>query len=435
MNYISKILTYGLSNLWTHILLVCFFRKHLEINITCKSTPYIIVIITTFITTCINLFSQSVIQNMIFTLIVIILVSSLFKPKFQSIFIGYYFFFTHLLVEDIVTIFFSLNGIVTYSTAMENGIIRIIIILIVELLFFINLVFITNKLKIIQENKRIFSYWSVLFLLCSISLFILHFTTINFIPDNEMSIVNLVNVLILLALNQFLLITLKSIIEYDVIKADYRELTMVSKYYNERITERLTVNEIKHDLKKILYSIYLMAKNKDFKGIMQTVSNYSDIMDNKKIISNTGIKEIDSIVNYFASKIDEEVDLQYTVLINEQLMINSKDCIVLIGNLLDNAYEAVNNVDNNHKKIIRIKVSLDRNVMHIEVENTYNGILCFDKDGELLSTKSEAFEHGFGLRSIKRIIRKYNGIYDFAPKTSNLFTSSIILYQMQENLT
>uniref|UniRef100_UPI000F546EB5 GHKL domain-containing protein n=1 Tax=Clostridium sp. E02 TaxID=2487134 RepID=UPI000F546EB5 len=267
------------------------------------------------------------------------------------------------------------------------------------------------------------------FMLCSISLLILHFTTINFTPDNQMTVINLINVLILLALNHFLLITFKSLAEYDLIKFNYRELTMVSNFYNERIAEKFKISELKHDLKKILYSIFLMAKNNDINGIIQVVTEHTDIMDCKKVISNTGIKEIDSIINYFASKIDGEIELQYSVIINELLNINSNDCIVLIGNLLDNAIEALTNVENNQKKIISIKISLDRNIFHVAIENTYNGILNFDKYGSLLSTKNEVYNHGYGLKSIEKIVQKYNGICDFAPKTSDIFISSVMLYQ------
>uniref|UniRef100_UPI0019CFFD84 hypothetical protein n=1 Tax=Clostridium sp. E02 TaxID=2487134 RepID=UPI0019CFFD84 len=150
MNYTNKILTYGISNLWTHILLICLLKRHLRLKSTCKITPYIIIIVVTFVVTIINLLSQSVIENILFSFIVIVFLSSLFKPKFQSIFIGFYFFFTHLLIEDIVTITFSLVGFVTYNTAMNNSNMRIIIILIVELLFFVNLIFVSNKLKIVQ---------------------------------------------------------------------------------------------------------------------------------------------------------------------------------------------------------------------------------------------------------------------------------------------
>lgn len=48
-------------------------------------------------------------------------------------------------------------------------------------------------------------------------------------------------------------------------------------------------------------------------------------------------------------------------------------------------------------------------IAKISFENTYIGNPKFNKQGLLDTTKDNAMYHGFGLKSIKSIMKKYNG--------------------------
>jgi sensor histidine kinase regulating citrate/malate metabolism len=96
---------------------------------------------------------------------------------------------------------------------------------------------------------------------------------------------------------------------------------------------------------------------------------------------------------------------------------------VILGNLLDNAVEAVKKI--NEKKI-KIEMELDRGCLYIKIENTFNGNIEI-RDGKLKTIKNNSQYHGIGLVSIKNALDKYEGIIDIDYQ-SKTFSVNIMLY-------
>ena len=57
---------------------------------------------------------------------------------------------------------FSLTGTTTYSTAMNGKLEMVLILIIIEIAFFINMRLAEPKLKILQNNSRFLTYWFIL---------------------------------------------------------------------------------------------------------------------------------------------------------------------------------------------------------------------------------------------------------------------------------
>ena len=84
------------------------------------------------------------------------------------------------------------------------------------------------------------------------------------------------------------------------------------------------------------------------------------------------------------------------------------DICSLFGNILENAIESVSKLTNESDRIISIKVQEKASMLIITCDNYYNGTLNF-ADGLPISSKEDNDYHGFGLKSIKRIAKKYGG--------------------------
>ena len=82
--------------------------------------------------------------------------------------------------------------------------------------------------------------------------------------------------------------------------------------------------------------------------------------------------------------------------------------IILIGNLLDNAIEECEKISDGEKEII-IKITKGRFYLNISVKNpTHCPVLKYNPD--LVSTKEAKEFHGMGVKSIKNIVAKYDGL-------------------------
>ena len=99
------------------------------------------------------------------------------------------------------------------------------------------------------------------------------------------------------------------------------------------------------------------------------------------------------------------------------------DIYSLFGNALDNSIEASLQVNEN-KRIISLTSSEKNNLLFVTLKNyTKNKPIFIDNLPQ--TTKDDKNYHGFGSKSIKRIVEKYNGtIHYFYDK--EIFTLSII---------
>ncbi|MDU5261361.1 MAG: GHKL domain-containing protein, partial [Clostridium celatum] len=75
---------------------------------------------------------------------------------------------------------------------------------------------------------------------------------------------------------------------------------------------------------------------------------------------------------------------------------------------LDNAIESVKKISDSKKRLIHLSVSKKKNFLKIRVENYYEGKITL-KNGLPITTKENKRFHGYGLKSITSIIRKYKG--------------------------
>ena len=77
----------------------------------------------------------------------------------------------------------------------------------------------------------------------------------------------------------------------------------------------------------------------------------------------------------------------------------------MLGNALENAVEGCKKAKT--ERDLRIKLRYEKKKLILDVRNSFDGCLR-EKNGVLLSTK-ELAQHGFGMRSIQRVVDKYDG--------------------------
>lgn len=86
----------------------------------------------------------------------------------------------------------------------------------------------------------------------------------------------------------------------------------------------------------------------------------------------------------------------------------SGDLYCFFGNIIDNALEAVKEIEEKNRRVINISVKVKNNIILVQEENYFNGTLTFE-DGLPVTTKGDKTSHGFGMRSLRMIAKKYGG--------------------------
>jgi len=183
-------------------------------------------------------------------------------------------------------------------------------------------------------------------------------------------------------------------------------------------TER--ARSIRHDMKLHLATLKDFALNNKPEDATAYINRlYSDI-DEIEIFSKTNHPAIDSVINYKLKDIkksDTKLNMRFQV--PPTLSIDDADIVTIIGNLLDNALEAVAKTE---EKTITLNIALDNGTLLIKAENSYNGEI-----NENMASLKSGPEHGYGLNNIKRSVDKYDG-YMKITHTENIFSVAIILY-------
>ena len=107
----------------------------------------------------------------------------------------------------------------------------------------------------------------------------------------------------------------------------------------------------------------------------------------------------------------EEKGVHIQAIIDGSLMnfMKSYQIYSMFGNLLDNAIEACEKLPNQADKIVHLKISKIRDNVVVEETNKMVGQIEF-VDGLPKTTKPHGRNHGYGVKSIKSVCSRYNGI-------------------------
>lgn len=84
------------------------------------------------------------------------------------------------------------------------------------------------------------------------------------------------------------------------------------------------------------------------------------------------------------------------------------DICSIFGNALDNAIECELKIADKEKRLIHVTVSKQKNFLILRFENYYEEALQY-QEGKLVTTKKDKEYHGYGLKSIRYTVNKYEG--------------------------
>ncbi len=213
-----------------------------------------------------------------------------------------------------------------------------------------------------------------------------------------------------------------------------------SEKNNQKLIELELINQ-KNDI-DMQYLKLLEHKNEtmnvmahDYKNHVITISNMSDSPEIKEYISNmlgeitkynqigkTQNRLLDVILNKYTDICREkEIKFETDIMSDNLKFINNYDISALFNNLLDNAVEAA---AESTGKFIQLEITNGLSSYHkITVINSCD-IEPKSKEGKLITIKRNKDIHGFGTKSIRKIVKQYNGElhweYDHAKKQFKL---------------
>lgn len=205
--------------------------------------------------------------------------------------------------------------------------------------------------------------------------------------------------------------------QYELESNEY-QMRLEYDYLNEIITRQTISAKEMHDLKNQLYAIRDAIKNKDGKG-MEMIDSICDTVNAVQEIKYTNNSAINALINSKKKLMDEKnICLNCDVNVEDFDFMDTLDACSLLGNLLDNAIEAL---DKEEVKNISLKMIEHSNYLSIQIFNNSTKL-----NEDLKTTKKNKEAHGYGLQNVKEIVKKYQGNIQIK-QIDDKFIVSIIL--------
>lgn len=169
------------------------------------------------------------------------------------------------------------------------------------------------------------------------------------------------------------------------------------------------IRQIRHDAKNHFIVLKEMMETGNVEKAKEHLQTVIGELQPPKQFSETGNICVDSLLNYkFSDAQKQKVVIIKKISIPEKLPIKDEDMVVVLGNLLDNAIEATAYLQNEEKKIWLILVE-KKGMLFLHIKNIFDST-CLEKGGVLQTRKKDKTMHGFGLKSVERVVEQYGGI-------------------------
>lgn len=360
---------------------------------------------------------------LILNIVAFFLITLNYSTTLKNRIIAVVFVYTISMCIEIVVI--KLLSGMKFDILKENEYSLSYSLIVLKLLMYIVSIYL-NKLKNISRGEKVpFYFWLSLILMPSMSLYIILLLFQIILPTIYM----IIGVTFLLIMNFSTFYLYDYICAANIQNAEKILVLQQIKYYEKQLqlmeASIKTTRSIKHDLNNHLNAVYSLVHSGENKDALYHISEIVNVWNTDKEFVNSGNPTIDSILNFKLQEAQQKnINVKVDVTIPQYLVIASYDMAIILGNLLDNSFNAVAKLKKNREVTLKIKYTKGRLLLYID--NFFDGNIKI-KESSILTTHSDRENHGNGLESIKSVLQKYDGSMEIE-YSNEIFSVSIIMY-------
>ena len=151
-------------------------------------------------------------------------------------------------------------------------------------------------------------------------------------------------------------------------------------------------------------------------------------LDSRMSVSKQAISEIEESIGFYDSFVKTDNEALNVILTEKSIrchkngitlsviadgtsvsFMNEVDVYSLFGNAFDNAIEACLKIPDGEKRVISLSVKKKGSMLSVVVSNSFDGSVRFGADGLPVTSKADVNSHGYGTKSIRSVVTKYEG--------------------------
>lgn len=426
----TYVLIYLITNLFSiailHKFMQAFFDNRITKNYICglSYTFYVVA------TSCLYLFVDIPLLTLLSNWIIIFGITFNYEAKTEKrLLISIYILLFMAIIELLVS---TSTGYFHFPQLTEGNYSNSVGVICARLLTFMTAL-LSKNFRAVKKNKMITKNEWAASVFIPVTTMILEIIVIQ--ADNisqNLVLLSLMLVFILNLIAFYLYDSLsKSYIEHQKVTILQKENQLYSKQCEMMQSATENLQSFRHDLNNQFTVITELLDKKEYDLVRKQIASLANITNSSVIYSTTGNIIIDGLINYklqIATNGHIQVDSEIAVPCD--LEINTTDIVSVIGNLLDNALQAVMELEE-EKRSIYIKVVYSQDRLIIQTINPYKNEIEY-QNGEIISTKEDKANHGFGLKNIEKIVEKYDGYMEICTD-KKIFKIDILLYLIKSD--
>ncbi len=408
---------YTIADIFMELIRVLIISEYFTIfnNVKNNKVRNCICIISYIMTLVCYIFFNNMAVNLVISLMAIFLIGCTYSGSLKKTILLSVMCYAIQCASDVIAVFL-------FTKLSDNGNYELVSMYLSVLLFYIIVIVLKNVYKK-QVQEEFSGQWSYLLISAICSICILYMIA----NDTGMARITIVVTgIVVLAVNIMLYRFYVSMSDRFIYEQDNILLRKQMDIYEQQISANVEnaekIRAIRHDMKHHIREIKELSE----KGMTKEINEYIDMLagdiNEAQSYIDTGNAALDGIVNYYMSvAATENIIFDTNISVPQNMQIKTYDLNIIMGNLLDNAFE--NTMMAKNKQVL-LKMKYFNSILYISSINTYTGAI--KKSGEkFISLKDNS--HGYGVDNIKRIVNKYNGNIEIDYK-NNIFNISIMLY-------
>lgn len=187
------------------------------------------------------------------------------------------------------------------------------------------------------------------------------------------------------------------------------------------------IRAMRHDMGNHMAVIEGLIDKGEREALDEYIGQWKKNYEESGMSVKTGNPIIDVAISEFVGRFEKEnIPFEHSFRYPEQLQINPFDMSVVITNALQNAYEASESVND---PFVRLTSVIRDNTFIISLKNHIDSKAYIDPEEELPVSSKKEDGHGYGLKNIRTIARKYKGdieIRQEADKDGYIFVLNVM---------
>lgn len=365
--------------------------------------------------------------NLVSTILPLIAISFLYTTTIFTKILVSVMVVTVSMILDSVS--FNIGSIFLFDNMNENQLFTNVT---GSFLFFL-LAQVIKKIRTPQKNTTLFlSHW---FIIVAAPISSIGIITMIF-QMGYSSQATIVIVAILMGLNVGFFWLFDKMTEYYQMQSEKEVLVEQLRAYKQHIKliseNQQKIKELRHDIKNHFSYLSAFLKNADVEGASAYLQKISGYISNPMVFVDSGNQTLDSFLNYKIGEISRLlVNISLDIRLPQQIPYGDFDLCMVLGNLLDNSYEALYHQTVGETKRFSLKMHYERGMLYIKITNTYSGSLrkvMKDKEQIYLTTKRDTSQHGNGLSHVKKMVQRYGGEVKIND-SNHLYCVELLLYE------